>query len=125
MARKKRTLQRTNTRMLLKTESRFSLRSMLQAAQKQHKDQNQQGWDRLLRHAKEVNEEKKSRMTAVRAKLYKGFRTVSMAAGALAHMGRRNSQSDTTLILSGPPRVRKSKSEQGRPRTTFDVTVGA
>lgn len=123
MARKKRTLQRTNTRMLLKTESRFSLRSMLQAAQKQHQDQNQQGWDRLLRHAKEASEEKKSRSAQLRTKLYKGFRTVSMAAGALAHMGRRNSQSDATLIIGGPPQVRKSKSDQGKLRPTFEVTV--
>lgn len=123
MVRKKRTLQRTNTRMLLKTESRFSLRSMLQAAQKQHQDQNQQGWDRLLRHAKEVNEEKKSRASVLRMKLHKGFRTVSMAAGALAHLGRRSSQADTTLVLSGPPQVRKSKSDQGKAKATFDVTV--
>ena len=128
MLRKKRTLERTNTRMLLKQEKKFSLKSMLQAAQKQHQDGNQKGWDRLLRHAREVNEEKQSRAANMRAKLYKGFRKVSHAAAMIAQMGGgRHSKTDATLVLtSGPPAVRKSKSDEGMRKsksTSFDVTV--
>ena len=129
MQRKKHALQRTNTRMLLKQEKQFSLKSMLQAAQKQHQDQHQKGWDRLLRHAKESGEDKRSRVASVRTKLYKGFRKVSMAAGAIAHMGggRHGSKTDATLVLTSgsPPPVRKSKSDQGLGKATFDVTVRA
>ena len=122
MVRKQQALQRMNTRMLLKNEKQFSLKSMLAAAKKQHMDQNQTGWDRLLRHAKEQNEEKKSRLAEVRTKLYKGFRRVSMAAGALAQMG--GSRRNTLVLTSGPPPVRKTKSDQGvRKQATFDVTV--